>query len=222
MTQNAQRADSIKILLDHGADPSARLDQATVIQVIARQMQSGRDQTNVEIAQSIKHLAQHGAEVDLFSAVAIGDMDRVKQLLNDSPELAAARSIDGYPALHLAVDLNQGAIATALLKAGCDVEIRNESRTGAKGGTAMHCAAVRGRNSVRQLFEQGASVNAVSDQKITPLHYAAKAARVRTTKWLLENGAVADAQDEDGKTPLDWYHENCRNVPEMERLLRKK
>jgi ankyrin repeat protein len=197
------------------------VQNSAIVQVAARQIQPGRKQ-NAEIIQAIRHLSEHGAEVDLFSAVAIGDLERVQSLLTQSPDLAAARSDDGYPALHLSVDLNHDNIVTALLKAGCDIDIRSDSKVGLRGGSPLHQSAIRGRNRIsRLLIEAGADVNALSDLKTTPLHHAAKAARVRTARLLLERGARIDAVDENGKTPLELFRENCRNVPEMERIFGK-
>ena len=55
--------------------------------------------------------------------------------------LASTRSPDGYPALHFAVGIDYREIVTALLKAGCNVDLLNQSEsTGNKNGTALHSA----------------------------------------------------------------------------------
>jgi ankyrin repeat protein len=88
-----------------------------------------------------------------------------------------------------------------LLDGGADA--RSED-PGDPGWTALHAACNR-RNPdsafAELLIEHGADVNAVARvSKTTPLHNAVSSAAI--VRLLLEEGALVDPQDSDGKTPL--------------------
>ncbi|KAM4569967.1 ankyrin repeat and SOCS box protein 13a.1 [Odontesthes bonariensis] len=69
--------------------------------------------------------------------------------------------------------------------------------------TALHEAASHGRAlQVKQLIEDGASVNMVTVDNITPLHEACVQARPNCARLLLEAGAQVDIRTIHGSTPL--------------------
>jgi ankyrin repeat protein len=166
-----QHLKLMKVLLDKGANPNAAAKGVTALERAARQIHPNDDEENAAIKQVVALLRQHGATVDLFSAVAISNEQEVRRLLKIDPRSANSRGPDGYPALHFAVSLNEKNIVTALLSAGGDVNIRNKSdHTGAVGDTALHCAAFWGRYDIAKLLlDAGADVNALNDGKSTPL-----------------------------------------------------
>lgn len=56
---------------------------------------------------------------------------------------------------------------------------------------------------ISKLLKQGYDINCGLKENIrTPLHWAVQEKRCRTVKYLINNGAVIDAIDEDGMTPL--------------------
>ena len=55
---------------------------------------------------------------------------------------------------------------------------------------------------VSELIENGADLNLHDVNGETPLHFAAREYRTEEAKLLLAHGAIADAQDEHGNTPL--------------------
>jgi ankyrin repeat protein len=199
----------INTLLQKGAHPNAADGRGTAVQLVVREIRPNADQENAAVKQIGALLRQHGATVDLFSAVAIGDLLEVRRLVREKPEAARARGADGYPALHFAVSMNAKDIVGALLDAGCDVDMRNQSNdTGAVGETALHCAAFWGRYEIAKLLiDRGADVNARTERQGTPLHDAARVGNVKIVRLLLEKGAKPDARDKDNKTPL----ESCRD-----------
>jgi ankyrin repeat protein len=214
----------IEVLLDQGANPKASRNGVTAMQIATRRIHPNSEEENAEIKQIVALLLEHGATLDLFSAVAIGDEAQVRQLLKQDPKSANARGPDGYPALHFAVGMNDKPIVEALLGAGGDVDIRNEAEyTGTAGETALHCAAFWGHFEVAKLLiDRGADVNALTQEKGTPLHDAARMCNAKVARLLLDSGANRDARDKDGQTPLDWSRElNRADSTEIEKLFRE-
>ncbi len=205
----------VEVFLEKGANPNSKQNGASPIQRFARKIHPGEKEGNDKAKELITVLLEHGAKLDLFSAVAIGDDIHVAQLIKQNPAALNPRGPDGYPALHFAVGMNYRKIVEQLLDAGCDVDIRNESDSqGYVGETALHCAAFWGRPDLaRLLIERGADVNALTKRRITPLHSAARMSNVKTARLLLENGAKIDAKDTKGETPLDWCRKLHRSVP---------
>ena len=62
----------------------------------------------------------------------------------------------------------------------------------------------RCEEAVKQLEADPSLVAACNVRGATPLHVAARKHNPGMTAWLLDRGAVADAKDEEGKTPLDY------------------
>ncbi|XP_048548182.1 poly [ADP-ribose] polymerase tankyrase-1-like [Triticum urartu] len=73
-------------------------------------------------------------------------------------------------------------------------------------GRALHLAATNGRTDVCRYLVQdlGIPVDALSDERETPLLLAATFGHTATAAWLLERGASPRATDVDGETPLHW------------------
>jgi ankyrin repeat protein len=149
----------------------------------------------------------HIAAAMLLGFVSASDLQRVRALLADSPELIAARTKQGQTPLHAAAQGRDAGVLRFLLDAGADV-----ATTDKHGDTPLH-VAVRGYASegVEMLLEEPADVDAKNDRGYTPLHAAAyyggqddKAVtlRGRITALLLAKGADVAAREAQGLTPL--------------------
>jgi ankyrin repeat protein len=158
-------------------------------------------------SQEIKELLlSSGAELNLFEAAAIGDTDRIRQVLGASPELAATWNADGFTALGLAAHFGNEDAVKLLLEYGADINQRGQD--GNLDNMAIH-AAIAGNHAhvVKLLLERGADITAKCEGEwrrgFTPLHVAAYFGRDTMIGLLLEAGADKTSVTEQGKTPYD-------------------
>ena len=101
-------------------------------------------------------------------------------------------------ALHIAVSLDQGHIAEALIVAGANIEsLRND------GQTSLHIASLEGSTrSADILLAHGADPNRIDRESQTPLHLALEKSHDVLADHLIRAGANTNAQNRDGVTPL--------------------
>ncbi|MFN2420649.1 MAG: ankyrin repeat domain-containing protein [Gemmatimonadota bacterium] len=89
-------------------------------------------------------------------------------------------------------------IAALLADRGADVDARSVS-----GRTYLHASAEEGRREwVRFLLDHGAAVDAPDPQGATPLHQAVRNGHLEVAELLLARGADAGLEASDGTTPL--------------------
>jgi ankyrin repeat protein len=140
----------------------------------------------------------------LITAVRSGDIELVRLMLDRGASLHA-RDGRGQSALFHAATLETGdALVELLLGLGADPRPANDM-----GDTALHQACARSSlASVERLLAAGAPVDTVSQNKMTPLHWAAfgnepRPGRAAVLSRLLAAGAgPIDARDAWGRTPL--------------------
>ena len=151
-------------------------------------------------------LARHGAEIDAYSAVAIGDLELLAKLIDENRDAAISSSSEGLGVLHLAIKLDNPKAVKLLLAAGYDVETKNDSDiSGWAGETLLLAATFWRRIEIAELLiEAGANVNATTEKHVLPLHEAVRMEYPEMVKLLLKNGADAQAVDHTGRTPLEY------------------
>ena len=139
-------------------------------------------------------LLDHGAELDICSAAILGDLDRMRELLDADPALANDRSTSLSP-LGWAAFGNQVESAKELLARGARLDDHE-----------LLCAASVGHVEVgRLLIEHGADPNAISEEAGGNALHAAAAMRYtpdsrRFVEMLLAHGADLGARTTKGKT----------------------
>lgn len=142
-----------------------------------------------------------GTRDELFSAIAGGDVDRMRALLDDDPTLATAVDHYGFSALHQAAWTGEPKAAELLLARGAD------PRCGSDDGTALqpiNSAAAGGHPAVvHLLLDRGAEVDEAQPGGFTPLHVAAARNDAAMVALLLGRGADPTLATDDGRTAAD-------------------
>lgn len=165
----------------------------------------------------------------LVEGARTGNLDEVRRLLDADPSLARQRLIDGESPLMAALYRGHGAVVTALIDAGADVDVFAAAATGRvedlrraltsetvngyafDGWTPLHLAAFFGHlEASRLLLDAGADVRAVSRNSLrnTPLHAATAGKHSEVALVLLAGGADPSALDAGGFTPRRIAVEN--------------
>ncbi len=165
-----RQLDVIDELLSRGAAiNAARFDGARPIQLTNgdydyRGWRDVPQDWPVTPAQVLAHLRERGAYVDICTAASIGDLERVKELLDQDPSLA--NRVSEYVTYYIAsgAPLKNAAarghieIVRLLLERGADPNLREEGI--APHGHALYPAAANGHYEIAKLLlEHGAYSN---------------------------------------------------------------
>ena len=171
-------ADELRELIE--ADPAladARADDGVSLLLKAQYMQ--RD----DLVAIVR--AAHG-DLDVHEAAALGDTDRLRELLDAEPQLADAQASDGFAPLHLAAFFERPDAVRLLLERGADATAvaANPMRV-----TPLHSAAASGgREAARLLLEAGADPNAEQRGGYTAMDAAAATGDAQLAELLREHG----------------------------------
>jgi ankyrin repeat protein len=146
---------------------------------------------------AVEYLISAGAVETLSVAAYLGDISRVRSLIEGGANLNEGAGANGT-ALHYAAQYNQRAVAEALVAAGARVDCSDE-----KGTTPLHTAAGAGELSMVQLLiAHGANVNARDSEGVTPLYVALRRRRVDVVELLASSGADINARPTYEDAPL--------------------
>ena len=162
----------------------------------------------------------------LFEAIAAGDDEGVRGLLDVRPDLAGERNEDGLSPVLYALYNGKAEVVATLLDANPPLDVFDAAAVGRTRGleellaaepalasawspdgfTALHYAAFFGQEDAAQLLlERGAAADVVARNErihVTPLHSAASGGHAAIVKLLLAHGADPNAVQEGGFTPL--------------------
>lgn len=238
----------VDLLLAHGADhlvnarcgpgEDGRWAGQTPIQVAAKDGANG----------IVARLIRAGAEYDIFSAAAIGDTQRILEIVESDRAAPKSRNEYNSTPLHWAAYCGQFEAADLLLKNGAEVGATSDfGETPLLLSSIAHrCESGSASNAVAQLLvERGAardasvfaafgdaksleaiveanpeSISQTNSHGSTPLHWAARNGHVTVAKKLLDRHAYVNATDAIGATPL-WYASYWGRHVKMTRLLCK-
>jgi ankyrin repeat protein len=162
-------------------------------------------------------LIEKGATLEPHEAVAAGNLNRVKQLVEADPGLATSYSPDGFPLLALAAAFGHEEVARYLHGKGADL---NAIATNGTGYSALTGAVASGHASIALwLAENGADVNYRYAKGYSPLLTAAANGHLKIVKMLLAHRADLHTRTDDGKNALNFAQERGHN--EVAKYLRE-
>jgi len=144
---------------------------------------------------------------ELLAAVRWGEVDRVKQFLEQGADPNTVDEVSGKPLLILAAGLNMSGIHRQLILSDLLRHGADPRKTDRHGNTALHEAIrCRDRTSAQLLLDHGVDIDARNIYGATCLHVAARAAmasgNVQTVSFLLDRGANSLIRDKRSMTPL--------------------
>jgi ankyrin repeat protein len=133
-------------------------------------------------------LVARGAELNEFDLAALGDAQRLRELLVADQSLAGSWSADGFTALHFAAYLGGAEVVEVLIDAGADVcaVARNEMLV-----QPLHSAVALGDvDACRALLDAGADANAEQQGGYRPLDEALITKNEAVEALLRQRGAT--------------------------------
>lgn len=186
---SAIRNDDVETLrryLDAGLPVDYRFDSGRTLLRTAPWINTGR---------CGQLLIERGAEVDIYTAATIGDIDRVKQIIGEDKSKATAATPGAYQPIWFAARRGHTAIVKLLVEHGASLQASTD------GGMPIH-AAVNGNHleTVRALVEMGSSFAWKDTRGLVPANYARSAEMLRL---LFELGVDPAYQDDQGRSLLN-------------------
>lgn len=183
------------LLLDRGANVHAILSASrglaggfwTDLQAIDLALWHGHHPGDPRM---VRLLIEHGANRDLTVAAAVGDIERVRQMLDAEPERIRETRPSGRRPLSAAIEAGHDSVARLLLERGVDP---NWGEPTAPKGRSLHAAASAGRRDlVELLLACGADPNGSVDSSGNAV-FAAATPEIRAL--LVARGGTPDPYD---------------------------
>ena len=138
---------------------------------------------------------------DLNKAAKASDEKNIKELINYGKDLNEKISIFSQAPIHKIIESkesNKHDVLKKMLDLGSDPNIKDSN-----GWSALHYACQLGDfQSVEILINNGALIDAYSNNKRIPLHLASYRGFSNIVEYLLKNGSDPNYKDELGCTPL--------------------
>jgi ankyrin repeat protein len=129
---------------------------------------------------------------DIFLASYNGDLETVKKMIKENPDLVNSRNSTGRFPLEMAAQTGQTDIVKFLLENGADVNLNRG------GATALHMAAIYGGKTevITLLLENGADINARTGNGYTPLNLAVIGKQKEIAELLIEKGGEINLENQ--------------------------
>jgi ankyrin repeat protein len=196
----------------HDAAWSGNVEVAEILVRCGARVDSvdSQGRTPIMVAMSRNHrsivedLVRAGATVNLHPAAYLGDVGRVRNLIDNGADITT-RDRDGWTPLDYAVLYDHKEVAKLLLAAAADPNGLADGgvRTRDCVRDALRCALREGYEDMAELLINNNAPRAIQGgARETPLYWAAEYGRLRTVKLLLAKGANVNASTREGYKPL--------------------
>jgi len=155
-------------------------------------------------AKVAQELASKRKDLDLFEACAIGNTERVAELLTARVPVDE-HAPDGFGALGLACFFSRPEIVDMLVAAGADPNIasKNDMRVCPLHSAAATSDQALAARMAKALLAAGANPNSAQTHGYVPLHEAALNGNDTLVDVLLTHGADVSLRNDDGMTAAD-------------------
>ena len=203
--------DMVKLLLKYGAGIHHELPikgwgekGATSLQVAAAP--GWREEHQPQKHEVARILIEDGAYYDVYSACALNDTTRLRELIDQDAVIVDATDDYGMTPLHWATRAGSMQCAQMLLERGALVNPLNKARR-----TPLQLAAESDRaDMIRLLARHAADLNTQDRKGRTPLHRATYEGCVDAAEALLEVGANPMVLNKSGKTAFQIARKNAK------------
>ena len=191
--------NTIKLLLEHGADPNTQIakNHTAFNQAIYQ-----RDTNTVKLLLAYKanpEIKNEYGKTALHQAIDTKNQDIIKALLEHGAQ-PNLKDNKGQTALHTAIVNGSKNTVKLILDYGAKPNLKDN-----KGRTALHLSVDMGLiYIVKLLLEYGVDLNLQDNKGRTALHKAIDIDYIYIVKLLLEYGAKPNIKDNKGHTPLDY------------------
>jgi ankyrin repeat protein len=194
----AGQTDIVEYLIANGVDVNAEnIKGETPLQFAA-------DKGDKEI---VELLIQKGADFSIHLAARLGDLARIKSLIEDGADVNA-KDIGGDTPLHIAAAKGHEEVVKLLIEKGATM-------------ANLHIASYMGNLEKAEAFiNDGADINSTDGHGYAPLHYAAQNGRKEAAELLIAKGADVNVKNWGGETPL--YIAAAKGHKEIVELLIQK
>ncbi|WP_348772820.1 ankyrin repeat domain-containing protein [Aquimarina sp. MMG016] len=132
----------------------------------------------------------------LFNAIRSSDLETIKTILDNNPNLVSSKDTRGSTPLLLAAYYGLEDVVKAILKYNPDINAKD-----GMGNTALMGVCFKGHYTIAKiLIDAGADVNQKNNNNATALIYAATFSQKEIIILLLENAADINIRDNRGYT----------------------
>ena len=144
--------------------------------------------------------------LDIHAAATVGDLGRMRQLVEKDPASVHAYSSDGFPPLGLAAYMGHDDVVACLLSKGADVN--QIGKNPAKFTALTGAVAARHPKLAKRLLEAGADPNYWYEGGYTPVLEAAAHGDIPMLELLVLHGGDVTAETVQGTTAVALALEN--------------
>ena len=192
------QAEAAELLLNHGADKTARTDGGwTPLHSAAAKGSTNVIMLLLKRRAAVNAISQSGTPLDL----AKGYRQSEAAALLQAKRGRAGREVS----IHMAASKGDAIAVQAFIRRGIKVNTPGPLHK----STPLHWAAGAGKvNTMETLISLGADVDSLSNSDATPLHQAVLRNRPEAVKLLIRSNADLNSKNKSGNTPLDYATAN--------------